>query len=51
MCIVNGWTLYAHPLLLDPLETLITVVEKAKAEIRRAGPSPPKPRHWWQCDR
>lgn len=31
MIVVNGWTLYAHPLLLDQLEKLITAVEKAKA--------------------
>lgn len=32
MIVVNGWTLYAHPLLLDQLEKLITAVEKAKAK-------------------
>ncbi|MDN4633543.1 type II toxin-antitoxin system YhaV family toxin [Sphingomonas sp. PsM26] len=32
MIVVNGWTLCAHPLLLDQLEKLITAVEKAKAK-------------------
>jgi len=32
MIVVNGWTLYAHPLLLDQLKKLITAVEKAKAK-------------------
>lgn len=31
MIVVNGWTIFAHPLLLDQLETLTAVVEKAKA--------------------
>jgi toxin YhaV len=26
---VNGWTIYAHPLFLDQLETMIAAVEKA----------------------
>ena len=29
MTIVNGWTLYAHPLFLDQLERLIEAVERA----------------------
>jgi len=29
MIVVNGWTIYAHPLLLDQLERLTTAVEKA----------------------
>ena len=29
MTIVNGWTLYAHPLFLDQLERLTTAVERA----------------------
>ena len=32
MIVVNGWTIYAHPLLLDQLEKLVTAVEKAKAK-------------------
>ena len=32
MIVVNGWTLYTHPLLLDQLEKLTTAVEKAKAK-------------------
>lgn len=32
MIVVNGWTLYAHPLLLDQLEKLTAAVEKAKAK-------------------
>lgn len=32
---INGWTIYAHPLFLDQLETLIAQVEKA----RRKDPS------------
>lgn len=28
--IVNGWTLYAHPLFLDQLEDLLQAVEKAR---------------------
>jgi toxin YhaV len=27
---VNGWTVYAHPLFLDQLETMIVSVEKAR---------------------
>jgi toxin YhaV len=27
---INGWTLYAHPLFLDQLETMIGAVEKAR---------------------
>ena len=27
---VNGWTVYAHPLFLDQLETMIASVEKAR---------------------
>ena len=30
--IINGWTLYAHPLLLDQLERLATAVEKARSK-------------------
>ena len=29
MTIVNGWTLYAHPLFLDQLEQLTAAVERA----------------------
>jgi toxin YhaV len=29
---VNGWELFAHPLLLDQLEKLIAAVEKAKSK-------------------
>ncbi|TVV76914.1 type II toxin-antitoxin system YhaV family toxin [Sphingomonas solaris] len=32
MIVVNDWTIYAHPLLLDQLEKLIAAVEKAKAK-------------------
>ena len=32
MIIVNGWTLYAHPLFLEQLERLTTAVERAKAK-------------------
>jgi toxin YhaV len=27
---INGWTIYAHPLFLDQLETMIEAVEKAR---------------------
>lgn len=27
---INGWTIYAHPLFLDQIETLVAEVEKAK---------------------
>jgi toxin YhaV len=30
MTIVNGWTLYAHPLFTDQLDRLTTAVERAK---------------------
>lgn len=30
MVVVNGWALYAHPLLLDQLEKLTTAVEKTR---------------------
>ena len=32
MVVVNGWTIYAHPLLLDQFEKLTTAVEKARAK-------------------
>ncbi|MBJ6123463.1 type II toxin-antitoxin system YhaV family toxin [Sphingomonas mollis] len=32
MLVVNGWTIHAHPLLLDQLEKLTTAVEKSKAK-------------------
>jgi toxin YhaV len=32
MLIVNGWTIYAHPLFLDQLEKLAAAVETAKAK-------------------
>lgn len=32
MIVVNGWTIYAHPLLLDQLERLTTAVEQTKAK-------------------
>jgi toxin YhaV len=32
MIVVDGWTLYTHPLLLDQLEKLTAAVEKAKAK-------------------
>ncbi|MCG7349821.1 type II toxin-antitoxin system YhaV family toxin [Sphingomonas sp. ACRSK] len=32
MMVVSGWTIYAHPLLLNQLEKLTTAVEKAKAK-------------------
>lgn len=32
MIVVSGWTIYAHPLLLNQLEKLTTAVEKAKAK-------------------
>ena len=32
MIVVNGWTIYAHPLLLDQLEKLTTAVEQIKAK-------------------
>lgn len=35
---VNGWELFAHPLLLDQLEKLVTAVEKLKAK---------KPDEYW----
>ena len=30
--IVNGWTLYTHPLFLDQVESLATAVEKARSK-------------------
>ena len=30
--IINGWTLYAHPLFLDQLERLAATVEKARGK-------------------
>src|SRR5690554_5014933 len=30
--VVNGWTLFAHPLLLDEIETLVSQVEILKAK-------------------
>lgn len=38
MIVVNGWTIYAHPLLLDQLDKLTTAVEKAKAKDPRGWP-------------
>ena len=32
MTIINGWTLYAHPLFLGQLEKLTNAVDKAKAK-------------------
>lgn len=32
---INGWTLYAHPLFLDQLETMIGAVEKARKKDPR----------------
>ena len=32
MVVVNGWTIYAHPLLLDQLEKLTTAVETARGK-------------------
>ena len=32
MIVVNGWALYAHPMLLDQLEKLTMAVEKARAK-------------------
>jgi toxin YhaV len=32
MIVVNDWTIYAHPLLLDQLEKLTAAVEKAKTK-------------------
>ncbi|MCJ2077366.1 type II toxin-antitoxin system YhaV family toxin [Methylobacterium sp. WL30] len=32
MTVVGAWTIFAHPLLLDQLETLTATVEKAKAD-------------------
>jgi toxin YhaV len=32
MIVVNGWTLYAHPLLLDQLEKLTSAVEQARTK-------------------
>lgn len=29
---VNGWTLFAHPLFLDQMETLVATVEKLRAK-------------------
>ena len=29
---INGWTIYAHPLFLDQIESLVTEVEKAKSK-------------------
>jgi toxin YhaV len=29
---INGWTIYAHPLFLDQIETLVTEVERAKSK-------------------
>lgn len=30
--VVNGWTIFAHPLFLDQLETLLAEVERARAK-------------------
>lgn len=30
--VVNGWSIFAHPLFLDQIETLIAEVEKARAK-------------------
>jgi toxin YhaV len=32
MLVVNGWQIFAHPLFLDQIETLIAAVERAKAK-------------------
>ena len=32
---VNGWELFAHPLLLDQLKKLMAAVEKAKAKAKK----------------
>src|SRR5436190_9059662 len=32
MLVINGWTIYAHPLFLDQLEKLTAAVEAAKAK-------------------
>jgi len=32
---INGWSIYAHPLFLDQLETLIAAVEKAQTKDPR----------------
>ena len=32
---VNGWELFAHPLLLDQLEKLMAAVEKEKGRKRK----------------
>ncbi|MEH3117901.1 MAG: type II toxin-antitoxin system YhaV family toxin [Methylorubrum populi] len=32
MLVVDGWTIFAHPLLLDQLEKLTAVVEKARVK-------------------
>jgi toxin YhaV len=32
MIVVNGWTLYAHPLFLDQIETLAAAVERRRAK-------------------
>lgn len=32
MTIINGWTLYAHPLFLDQIENLTLAVEKAQTK-------------------
>ena len=32
---VNGWELFAHPLLLEQLEKLMAAVEKAKANAKK----------------
>jgi toxin YhaV len=34
--VIRGWTIFAHPLFLDQIEALITMVERAKAKEPRA---------------
>lgn len=47
---VNGWELFAHPLLLDQLEKLLAAVEKARAKQPRTSTrAAPTSRCWPRC--
>lgn len=41
MLLLNGWTLYAHPLFLDQLERLMAAVERQQKVSRQQGAASP----------
>ena len=41
MLVLNGWTLYAHPLFLDQLESLMAAVERQQAAGRQQATQSP----------